>query len=613
MLRTVADLAVFDDSPWLTFDTETTGLTPELGGLRLVQIGAPGCPVVVLDYWELDGTGIAALREFFRRPGRTWYAHNAIFDLGWLQEHAIYPEGDVYCTMLASRLLENGIPNMRNGLAVVVERYLNRKLDKEEQRSDWSVPTLSESQLTYAAEDARTLVDLVSVVRERIRRARLDAAWALECKALAGIAHMQRMGMPFNRTKLQELEAYYIEQIDTLGAAFVEGLDAALPQDHKLPRDEDGSINLRAKAEGSVRAGTKRAAGFNLNSPKQMVDKMTALLGVVPVGANGKPSAAKDALRAYAADSAVVQTYLKWKQAEKRRQMVVALLTHQAEDGRIRANYMQLGADTGRMSCREPNLQQVPRDSAFRKAAEAPEGWVFVCADFAQMELRLAAAVSGDARMIKAFKDDDDLHTITASAIYPEPTEDAAELKRRRQVAKSANFGLLYGSGANGLRNYAGASGILMSVEEAEEIRATFHGTYSGVSMWQREAAITSDKTSHDKWAEIRIPVSDMRRYLIGDNNRLTVRCNTPIQGAGAAILKLAIGRLWPLVRAAGEDAVQLVAVVHDEVLLLVREGLEAEWARQLSEAMEKAEALWLGDVPAKADAAWGTTWQDAK
>lgn len=598
----------------IAFDTETTGLSPEVGGLRLLQFAAEGCPVIVVDYWQLDDAAKAELSNLFAQPGIEWFAHNAVFDLGWLQEHGIYPKGSVFCTMLASRLLENGIPNVRHGLAHAAKRYLDVEVSKEEQRSDWSAPQLSESQMTYAANDVRILLRMVSVIKERLKVARLEAAWTLECKCLAPIAHMQRCGLPFNRQKLEELRTSYEEAIDRLGAEFLSGLDEALPVKQKLPRDEDGSFNLRAKAEGSVRLGTKRLPGFNINSPKQLLDKFTLVLGEVPVEEKtGKPSASRQAMRNYAADHKIVQVYLDWKRAEKRRQMVVSLLEHQAADGVIRSNYIQLGADTGRMSCREPNLQQVPRDKGFRAAVEAPEGWIFVCADFGQMELRLAAAVSGDATMINAFKQGEDLHTITAAAIYPEPSEDPAELKARRQVAKSANFGLLYGSGAKGLRNYAGAMGITMTLEEAEQIRETFHATYGGIAKWQRSNAVDADRSRGNKWAEVRIPGSELRRFLPGELNRLTTRCNTPIQGAGAAILKLALGRLWPHLLSSGEDQARLAAVVHDEILVLVRDGLEEQWAKLLSEVMEGAEALWLGEIPPLAEAAWGKTWADAK
>lgn len=597
----------------VAFDTETTGLQPEEGGLRLLQLGARDCPIVLIDCWELGLAGWDAVRDFFEAKQRFWLAHNAVFDLGWLQEHGIRPNGQVMCSMLGSKLLSNGVPNLKHGLAAVVERYLGRTLSKELQVSDWSAPVLSAEQLAYAADDVQALLDLDLVLNQRLGAARLMKAFALECAALPAMAQMWRTGLPFNRTRLEELQASLEADIERYGEQFVVDLDAALPEEHKLPRDEDGSFNLRAKAEGAARLGTKRLAGFNLNSPKQLVEKFTVLLGAVPVNKDGKPSAAKDALRAYAADHKVVQIYLSWKRAEKRRQMVVSMLEHQAPDGHIRASYMQLGADTGRMSCSKPNLQQIPRDNAFRLAAEAPEGWTFVCADFGQMELRLAAAQAEDETMIEAFKQGVDLHTLTASAIYTEPTDDEKEHKLRRQVAKSANFGLLFGAGAKGLRNYAGAMGITMAIEEADVIRDTFHGTYKGISRWQKDNAITSDSTRGDKWAEIRIPISGMRRFLPGDMNRVTVRCNTPVQGAGAAVMKAALGKLWPLLVAAGEDQARLSAVVHDECLCLVREGTEAHWMAALQGAMESAEAEWLGDIPPLAEANSGKTWYDAK
>lgn len=596
----------------VAFDSETTGLQPVVGGLRLLQIGARDRAIVVIDCWELDERGWQTVRDFFATP-RTYIAHNAVFDLGWLQEHDIYPNGTTYCTMLASKLLSNGIPNLKHGLGFVVQRYLERELSKELQASDWSAPELSKEQLAYAASDVQALLDLDLVLQERLAAARLTAAFGLECKCLPAMAQMQRTGLPFNKEKLVELQAVLEGDIAKYGEQVLRELDEALPAEHKLPRDEDGSFNLRTKAEGSVRLGTKRLPGFNINSPKQLVEKLSKVLGVVPVDKDGKPSASRQALRAYAADHSVVQTYLLWKRAEKRRQMVSALLEHRQEDGFIRADYLQLGAESGRMSCVKPNLQQVPRDNAFRAAAEAPKGWSFVCADFGQMELRLAAAIAQDETMIKAFQAGEDLHTLTAKAIYGDEVDDAKEMKQRRQVAKSANFGLLFDAGAKGLREYAGAMGITMTIEDAQQIRDTFHATYSGIDEWQKRNAQDSYKTSGDKWAEVRIPVSGMRRFLPGDMNRVTVRCNTPVQGSGAAILKCALGKLWPKLRDAGEDNARLAAVVHDEVLVLVREGLEEEWMCTLQEAMESAESLWLGEIPALAEANQGKTWADAK
>ena len=242
----------------VAFDSETTGLQPEEGGLRLLQLGARNCPIVLIDCWELDPAGWAAVRDFFEAKQRFWWAHNAVFDLGWLQEHGICPNGQVMCSMIASKLISNGIPNLKHGLAPTVERYLGRELSKEMQVSDWSAPLLSAEQLAYAAGDVQALLDLDLVLTERLGAARLMKAYALECAALPAMAQMWRTGLPFSRTKLEELQASLEADIERYGAQFVADLDAALPEEHKLPRDEDGSFNLRSKAEGAVRLGTKR-------------------------------------------------------------------------------------------------------------------------------------------------------------------------------------------------------------------------------------------------------------------------------------------------------------------------------------------------------------------
>jgi DNA polymerase-1 len=289
--------------------------------------------------------------------------------------------------------------------------------------------------------------------------------------------------------------------------------------------------------------------------------------------------------------------------------MVEALIKHFDSSGFIKASYMQLGADTGRMSCIGPNLQQIPRDPRFRACVKAPAGWKLVVADYAQMELRLAANEAQDELMIRAFQEGLDLHTVTAMQIYG-VTEDEVT-KDMRQISKSANFGLLYGSGARGLRNYAAGMGIQMDLLEAGEIRAKFHASYKGISRWQRENAAQANRPSND--AAIRIRESELRRFLPGEHNSLTVRCNTPIQGAGAAVLKRTLGKLWPLLKADGEEVVRLAGVVHDEVILLVREEHADVWCQQLAAVMQDAEAEWLGPVPPLAEAKAADSWVDAK
>ena len=598
----IEHLKEIDTAVSICFDTETLGLQPEKGKLRLLQLGcAVREAVVLIDCFQLDQSDWDCLRRFFNNGDRFWLAHNAVFDLGWLQEHDIYPRGRIGCTMLASRLLTNGIANSKHGLANVVKRYLEIDLPKDQQKSDWGDPDLSKEQLEYAANDVAALMDLDPVINRRLEEHQLSMAYTLECRALPAMAQMWRTGLPWNAKNLEQRKLDYEHDIKELAKDFIRLLDGALPEGEKLPRDDDGSFNLRSKDEGKLREGTKRYKGFNLNSPKQLLEKLALVLGEKPVDANGKPSASRQVLRAYAADHEVVQIYLSWKKSEKRRQMINSIQEKMDSEGFVRASYMQLGAESGRMSCIKPNNQQIPRDKQFRNCVEAPDGWVLVDADFGQMELRLAAAVAQDERMITAFQAGEDPHTVTANALGCD-----------RQIAKSANFGLLYGSGATGLRNYAGGNGVTITREEAAQIRQKWLKKFDGIAKWQQSNAAEAEKDTSGMSAEIRIPVSGMRRFLHGDMNRLTVRCNTPIQGAGAAILKCALGSLWPLVKIAGEDTVRIAAAVHDEILLLVREDAAQEWAGVLKQVMEAAEARWLGEIPALAEVSIGKTWDEA-
>ena len=605
VLHGLEHLHLLDTAIQVAFDSETTGLKPVRGGLRLLQFGCKTREtIVVIDCWDLIEKGWDQVRRFCDTP-RHWLAHNATFDLAWCAEHDIHLRGTIGCTMLASQLISNGRPGkVGHKLSDLSKRYLKRELDKELQASDWSAQELTAAQLDYAAADVATVLDLSIPLERKLGRAQLMSAYGLECSAMPAVAEMQRCGMPWSKDALQQTIADYAFDARTLEQDFILRLDGALPEEHKLPRNPDGSLNLRKHAtKGSIKEGTKLPAGFNLGSSKQMIDKLTHILGEPPVDADGKPSASRQTLSNYAADHEVIRIYLSWRRAEKRRSMAASILEeHLTPEGRVHASYWQLGAQTSRMSCSNPNLQQVPRDDAFRSCVVAPDGWTFVGCDFAGMELRLAAELAQDTDMIAAFQQEQDLHQITADAIGCD-----------RQIAKSANFALLFGGGAAGLRNYCGASGVDMPVDRAKEIRNAWLRKFTGIAEWQRASAKAAEVApAKETFAEIRIPVSNHRRYLPGDFNRLTTRCNSPVQGSGAAILKVALAKLFQLVREQGEDKVRICAAVHDEILLLCREDVAERWRDLLKATMESAEALWLKNVPALAEARIGKSWAES-
>ena len=203
ILQGIEHLHTLDNADLVAFDVETTGLQPVIGGLRLLQLATPGQDPVVIDMWALEPEDEIELDDFFQVE-RTWIAHNAVFDLGWLQEHEVYPQGTVLCTMLASRILTNGMPNIKNGLKHVVHRYLKKEISKEEQASDWS-QQLTTSQLEYAATDVLVLLELYEQIQQRMATGRLYRAWSLECSALPAMAQLWRTGLPFDEKSLRQL------------------------------------------------------------------------------------------------------------------------------------------------------------------------------------------------------------------------------------------------------------------------------------------------------------------------------------------------------------------------------------------------------------------------
>ena len=160
----ISELKRLQTAHSLAFDTETLQLQPEEGKLRLIQLGCfSSRTIVVIDCFELERSDWNYLEEFFSSTNRYWLAHNAVIDLGWLQEHGIYPGGFVRCSMLASRLLTNGIPQTKHGLDALAKRQLDMNISKEQQKSDWGAETLSKEQLVYAAKDIEVLLELAQV------------------------------------------------------------------------------------------------------------------------------------------------------------------------------------------------------------------------------------------------------------------------------------------------------------------------------------------------------------------------------------------------------------------------------------------------------------------
>ena len=262
--------------------------------------------------------------------------------------------------------------------------------------------------------------------------------------------------------------------------------------------------------------------------------------------------------------------------------------------GRIHADYLQIGAASGRMACSRPNLQNIPRVPDYRACFRAPDGRVLVKADFSQIELRIAAELAGDQRMLDAYREE---RTCTPSQRQPCSGKTIESVSREdRQLAKALNFGLLYGMGATTLQRYALTNyGVSLGNDEAARFRDRFFANYPGIRRWHRGQP--------DGAVDTRTLGGRLRRGV----TRFTEKLNTPIQGTGADGLKAALALLWETRGRCPRAAP--VLVVHDEIVLEVDEA-EAERARAwLAECMTRGMSRFLTRVPVVVDATIERDW----
>jgi DNA polymerase-1 len=269
-------------------------------------------------------------------------------------------------------------------------------------------------------------------------------------------------------------------------------------------------------------------------------------------------------------------------------------LRHVSQDGRVYPTWRQVGPASGRMSCSEPNMQQLPR-GPYRRCVVAPAGRVLVKADYSQIELRIAAKVSGDKALLQAYQQAEDLHTRTARNVLgiQNVSQD------NRQLAKALNFGLLYGMGARGFRQYAKSHyGVDLSEQEARRYRDAFFQRYPGLAAWHQR--VRSRRTRETRTLA-------GRRRLLNDQTPDTHRLNTPVQGTGADGLKLALALLWE--RRAEVAGAFPVLAVHDEIVVECAAEQADAASSWLKAAMVEAMAPMIAPVPVAVEIKIARTW----
>jgi DNA polymerase-1 len=546
-----------DESDVVALDIETTGLNPRKDRVRLLSLAVP----------TIDGGTCSYLIDCFAvGPQPVWdvlrskdlVIHNALFDLQFLSAMGFTPSGTVHDTMLMAQLLGAGSHD-RVSLAACCERWQGQKVDKSLQQSDWS-GQLSEDQLAYAATDVEVLAALYERLRAEIKRADLEQAAEIEQRCLPSMVWMSQHGVGLDRDTWQGLAQDAKEQADRLEAELT--------------------------AQAPCRPNSLFGESWNWNSPQQ-VQEALKLAGCELEKTDD------DALAA--CEHPLANLLRRYRLARKR---CTAFgndwLSHVHADGRVYPGWRQIGAASGRMSCSDPNLQQLPRGD-HRRCIVAPPGRVLIKADYSQIELRIAAKVSGDKALLEAYRQGEDLHARTARSVLgiQEVT------KQDRQLAKALNFGLVYGMGHRGFRKYAKSQyGLDLSEDDARRYRNAFFKSYPGLAAWHRQVRTRRAKETRTQ---------AKRRRLLNSRTPDTQRLNTPVQGTGADGLKSALGLLWER-RDQAPGAFPVLAV-HDEIVIEADAAQADAGAAWLKKAMVEAMSPLVNPVPVEVDIVIAPTW----
>lgn len=362
--------------------------------------------------------------------------------------------------------------------------------------------------------------------------------------------------------------------------------------------------NLKSEIYNSV------GREFNINSPKQLGVALFEDLAL-PCKKKTKSgySTSADVLESLKNQHPVVSMVLQYRTLSKLNSTYCeGLLKVIGDDGRIHSSFNQTETRTGRISSTEPNLQNIPVRTELgremRKFFTARESWVLVDADYSQIELRVLADISGDKNMIDAFKNNQDIHAITASQVFNMPLDFVTGEMRSR--AKAVNFGIVYGIGA-----YSLAKDIGVTNKEAKNYIESYLKHYSGIDKYMHDVVEKAKDTGYVE------TVFGRRRYLpeLSASNGMTrafgerVARNAPIQGTAADIIKIAMIKVDKRLTEENLEA-RLVLQVHDELIVECPSHESMRVAMILQEEMEKAVSL---SVPLVADSAVGKTWYDAK
>ena len=353
----------------------------------------------------------------------------------------------------------------------------------------------------------------------------------------------------------------------------------------------------------------KAGEDFNINSTKALGSILFEKLQL-PHGKKTKTgySTAAEVLEELAPEHPIAGDILEYRTLTKLQSTYAdGLADFIEEDGRIHGDFNQTVTATGRLSSANPNLQNIPVrmdiGRQIRKVFIPEEGFLFLDADYSQIELRLLAHMSGDEKLIEAYKSSEDIHAITASQVFGVPLDEVTPLQRRN--AKAVNFGIIYGISSFGL-----GRDLSISVSEAKQYIENYFKTYPGIKDFLDGLVASAKKKGYSETIYGRrrpIPELKNKNFMTRSFGE-RVAMNAPIQGSAADIMKIAMLKIYERIKTADLKS-RLLLQVHDEVLVETAVEEKEEVRKIIKESMEGAAKL---KVPLTADVNEGNNWYEA-
>lgn len=432
-----------------------------------------------------------------------------------------------------------------------------------------------------------------------------------ELRVMANLLHSEMTNSPL----VEIQQAFGVEKVDDLKKTLMELLEkenlvtlfkeVELPIITILEKMHIRGIKLDAKflkrmseeLHAEVKSLEKRIFAltgkeFNIASPKQLGDVLYDDLGLgskIKKTKTGQKSTNVGELEKIKDEHEVVPLILEYREVTKLLSTYIDTLpTFIKEDGRVHAKFVQTGAGTGRFSCEDPNLQNLPVKTELgkrvREAFVAEKGKVLLSCDYAQVDLRAAAILSQDPHLLEIFEKGIDVHTGTAARVFHVKEEEVTPLMRRH--AKAINFGILYGMGVTALKE-----GMGVERAEAQEFYDQYKATFSRLMEYLEEVKAYAWKHGHTltllgRRREVPLLKSPLS-FLRAQGERIAI--NAPIQGTSADILKLAMIDADAYITEKGwQDKVQLLLQIHDELVFELDDDVAEEAKKEITHILEK-------------------------